>query len=106
MRKNYRELLNYVQEIENKYGNVNLMNNRKLNHMLKLSYPCYKNEYASLNQYEVTIIKKYLKGDINVHQLAYYLGGITEAKAEHKAQLYKVGRYELTKHKNYWEVKR
>ena len=103
MREHYRELLNYVQKIENKYGTVGLMNKRERNYMLKLSYPCYKNEYADLNQYEITIIKRYLKGDINVRQLAYYLGGITETKAEHKAQLYKVGRYELTKHKNYWE---
>ncbi len=106
MRENYRELLAYVQEIENKYGTVGLMNDCERNYMLKLSYPCYKNEYADLNNYEITIIKRYLKGDINVHQLAYYLGGITEVKAEHKAQLYKVGRYELTNHRNYWEVKR
>ena len=106
MRKHYRELLNYVQDIESKYGTVGLMNNLELNHMLKLSYPCYKNEYASLNKYEVTIIKRYLKGDINVRQLSYYLGGITEAKAEHKAQLYKAGRYEFTNHRNYWELKR
>ena len=106
MRKNYPELLNYIQNIENKYGTVGLMNDRERNYMLKLSYPCYKNEYADLNNYEITIIKRYLKGDINVRQLAYYLGGITEVKAEHKAQLYKVGRYELNNHKNYWEVKR
>lgn len=106
MREHYQELLNYVQKIENKYGTVGLMNDRERNYMLKLSYPCYKNEQASLNQYEVTICKKYLKGDINVRQLAYYLGGITEAKAEHKAQLYKIGRYELTSHMNYWEMKR
>lgn len=103
MKENYRKLLAYVQKIENKYGTVGLMNDRERNYMLKLSYPCYKNEYADLNNYEITIIKRYLKGDINVRQLAYYLGGITEAKAEHKAQLYKAGRYELTKHKNYWE---
>jgi len=106
LKENYRKLLAYVQKIENKYGTVGLMNKRERNYMLKLSYPCYKNEYADLNNYEITIIKRYLKGDINVRQLAYYLGGITEAKAEHKAQLYKVGRYELTKHKNYWEMKR
>lgn len=103
MRDGYRKLLNYVQKIEDKYGTVSLMNKRERNYMIKLSYPCYKNEYADLNKYEVTIIKRYLKDDINLHQLAYYLGGITEAKAEHKAQLYKSGRYELTKHKNYWE---
>lgn len=103
MRENYHELLTYVQKIESKYGTVSLMNKRERKYMLKLSYPCYKNEQASLNQYEITIIERYLKGDINVRQLAYYLGGITEAKAEHKAQLYKVGRYELTSHRNYWE---
>ena len=106
MRKHYRELLNYIQEIEGKYGTVGLMNKRELNHMLKLSYPCYKNEYANLNQYEIAVINQYLKGDINVRQLAYYLGGVTEAKAEHKAQLYKAGRYEFTNHRNYWELKR
>lgn len=103
MRKNYQELLNYVHEIEGKYGTVCMMSGNERNYMLKLSYPCYKNECANLNNYEITIIKRYLKGDINVRQLAYYLGGITEAKAEHKAQLYKVGRHELTKHKNCWE---
>lgn len=103
MREHYRELLNYVQEIESKYGTVSLMNNRERNYMLKLSYPCYKNEYADLNKYEITIINKYLSGDINLHQLSYYLGGITEESADRKARLYKVGRYELTKHKNYWE---
>lgn len=103
MRKHYPELLAYVQRIEEKHGSVCMMDGHERRHMLKLSYPCYKNEYADLNNYEITIINRYLKGDINVHQLAYYLGGITEAKAEHKAQLYKVGRYELTKHKNYWE---
>lgn len=106
MREHYRELLNYVQEIESKYGTVSLMNDRERNYMLKLSYPCYKNEYADLNNYEITIIKRYLKGDINVRQLAYYLGGITEAKAERQAKLYNVGRYELTDRKNYWELKR
>lgn len=103
MREHYHELLNYVQEIESKYGTVILMNNRELKHMLKLSYPCYKNEYASLNKYEVTIINRYLKDDINLHQLSHYLGGITEESADRKAKLYKAGRYELTSHKNYWE---
>ena len=103
MREGYRELLNYVQEIEDKYGTVCLMNKRERNYMIKLSYPCYKNEYANLNQYEVTIIKRYLKDDINLHQLSHYLGGITEESADRKVQLYKIGRYELTKHKNYWE---
>ena len=106
MRKGYRELLNYVQEIEGKYGTVCLMNKHERNYMIKLSYPCYKNEQASLNQYEITIIKRYLKGDINVRQLAYYLGGIKEKNADRKARLYKVGRYELTDHRNYWELKR
>lgn len=106
MREHYPELLAYIQEIESKHGTVCLMNKRELEHMLKLSYPCYKNDYADLNNYEITIIKRYLKGDINVRQLAYYLGGITEAKAEHEAQLYKAGRYELTSHRNYWEMKR
>ena len=106
MRKHYQELLTYVQKIESKYGTVGLMNDHELNHMLKLSYPCYKNEQASLNKYEITIIKRYLKGDINVRQLSHYLGGITDGKALKMAQLYKVGRYELTDRKNYWELKR
>lgn len=106
MRDSYRKLLNYVQKIEDKYGTVSLMNNRERNYMLKLSYPCYKNEYASLNQYEVTIIKRYLNGDINIRQLSYYLGGITDENANRKAELYKVGRYELTDHRNYWELKK
>ena len=106
MREHYPELLAYVQKIEDKYGTVCLMNKRERNYMIKLSYPCYKNEYANLNNYEIAVINQYLKGDINVRQLAYYLGGVTEAKAEHKAQLYKAGRYELTNHKNYWEVRR
>ena len=106
MKKHYQELLAYVQEIERKYGTVNFMNKRESKYMLKLSYPCYRNEQVNLNQYEVTIIKKYLNGDINVRQLSYYLGGITSTKAERKAQLYKAGRYELNNHKNYWELKR
>ena len=106
MKENYRKLLNYIQEMESKYGTVILMNKRELRYMLKLSYPCYKNEYANLNQYEITIIKKYLKGDINVRQLSYYLGGITDENANRKAQLYKAGRYELTNHRNYLEVKK
>ena len=106
MREHYPELLAYVQKIESKYGTVVLMNNRERNYMLKLSYPCYKNEQANLNQYEVTIIKRYLKGDINVRQLSHYLGGITNENADRKAQLYKAGRYELTERKNYWELKR
>ena len=106
MREHYQELLNYVQEIESKYGTVGLMNKRERNYMLKLSYPCYKNEYASLNKYEVTIIRRYLNGDINIRQLSYYLGGITDENANRKARLYKAGRYELTNHRNYWELKR
>ena len=81
------------------------MNDRERNYMLKLSYPCYKNESASFNQYEITIIKRYLKGDINVRQLAYYLGGIKEKNADYKAKLYNAGRYELTNHRNYWDMK-
>ena len=53
MREHYHELLTYVQKIESKYGTVSLMNKRERNYMLKLSYPCYKNEFASLNQYEM-----------------------------------------------------
>ncbi len=106
MRKHYPELLAYVQEIEEKHGSVCMMGGHERRHMLKLSNPCYKNECANLNQYEVTVIEKYLNGDINVRQLSYYLGGITDEKANRKAQLYKVGRYEFTNHKNYWEVRR
>ena len=106
MRKHYPELLNYVQEIEEKYGTVCMMSGHERKYMLKLSYPCYKNEFASLNQYEITIIKRYLKGDINVRQMSYYLGGITDEKALKMAQLYKAGRFELTDRRNYWEMKR
>ena len=106
MRKHYPELLNYVQKIEEKYGTVCMMSGHERKYMLKLSYPCYKNEYANLNQYEITIIKRYLKDDINLHQLSHYLGGITDEKADRKAQLYNAGRYQLTNHKNYWEVRR
>ena len=106
MKENYRKLLEYIKKMESKYGTVNLVNSCELRYMLKLSYPCYKNEYANLNKYEVTIIKKYLKGDINVRQLSYYLGGITDENADRKAQLYKAGRYELTNHRNYWETKK
>lgn len=104
MKKDYQKLLNYVQKMESKYGTVDLMNKRESKYMLKLSYPCYRNEQVNLNQYEVTIIKKYLNGDINVRQLSYYLGGITSTQAERKAQFYKAGRYELTDHRNYWEI--
>lgn len=106
MREHYRELLNYVQKMESKYGTVGLMNKRERKYMLKLSYPCYKNECANLNQYEITIIKRYLNGDINIRQLSYYLGGITDEKADYKARLYRTGRYELTSHRNYWEMKK
>ena len=106
MREYYRELLNYVNKMEDKYGTVTLMDKWESSYMLKLSYPCYKNEYASLNKYEVTIIKRYLKDDINLHQLSHYLGGITNENANRKAELYKAGRYQLTNHKNYWELKR
>lgn len=106
MREHYPELLAYVQKIEEKHGSVCMMDKWESSYMRKLSKPCYKNEFASLNQYEITICKKYLKGDINVRQLAYYLGGIASKQAERKAQLYKAGRYELTSHMNYWELKR
>lgn len=105
MKKHYQELLAYVQEIERKYGTVNFMNERESKYMLKLSYPCYRNEQVNLNQYEVTIIKKYLNGDINVRQLSYYLN-TTDGKALKMAKLYAKGRYNLTNHKNYWEMKR
>lgn len=91
--------------MESKYGTVMSMNDFESNHMLKLSRPCYINECANLNLYEVTIIKKYLKGEINVRKMSYYLGRITKKSAERKAQLYNSGRYELTNHRNYWEEK-
>lgn len=106
MKDDFKQLIEYVHKMENKYGTVSLMDKWESSYMHKLSEPCYRNEYANLNQYEIAVINKYLSGDINVRQLAYYLGGVTEAKAEHKAQLYKVGRYELTDHRNYWELKR
>lgn len=105
MREGYSELLNYVQRIEEKYGTVCLMKESEQMHMLKLSKPCYRNEFANLNRYEETMIKKYLKGDIIVRQLAYYLN-TTDGKALKMAQLYSMGRYNLTNHKNYWEVRR
>jgi len=106
LKKDYQNLLNYVQEIERKHGTVNFMNKRERMHMLKLSYPCYKDEQVNLNKYEIAVINKYLSGDINVRQLSYYLGGIASKKAERKAQLYKAGRYNLTDHRNYWEAKK
>ena len=105
MRKHYPELLAYVKEIERKHGTVCFMNKRERKHMLKLSYPCYRNDCVNLNQYEIAVIKKYLNGDINVRQLSYYLGGITYKNADYKAKLYKAGRYELTNHRNYWETR-
>lgn len=104
MREHYQELLAYVQEIENKYGNVNLMNDREQNYMHKLSKPCYNNEFANLNKYETTVIEKYLKGEIIIRQLAYYLN-TTDGKALKMAKLYAMGRYDLTNKKNYWEMK-
>lgn len=105
MRNGYRELLNYVQEIEGKYGTVCLMNELENRKMLKLSKLCYNNEFANLNKYEETMIGKYLKGDIIVRQLSYYLN-TTDGKALKMAQLYSKGRYILTDHRNYWELKR
>lgn len=105
MREHYPELLAYVQEIENKYGNVNLMNDREQNYMHKLSKLCYNNEFANLNKYETTVIEKYLSGEIIVRQLAYYLN-TTDGKALKMAKLYSMGRYDLTNKKNYWEMKR
>ena len=102
MREHYPELFAYVKKIEKKYGTVDFMNKRERRHMLKLSYPCYRNDCVNLNQYEATILEKYLKGNINIRQLSYYLGGIKGKRADYKAQLYKAGRYELTNHKNYW----
>lgn len=106
MKKDYQKLLAYIQKMESKYGSVMSMNDLESGYMLKLSCPCYKNEYASLNQYEITIIKRYLNGDINVRQLAYYLGRITNKNADRKAQLYKAGRYKFTDHINYWEMRK
>lgn len=103
MRKNYQELLNYVHKIEDKYGTVTLMDSFESTYMHKLSKPCYRNEYANLNQYEIEVIKRYLSGDIIDRQLAYYLGGVTKSQALKMATLYANGRYELTQHKNYWE---
>jgi len=106
LREHYPELFDYVKKIENKYGTVCFMDKWEQNYMLKLSKPCYRDEFANLNQYEVTIIEKYLKGDINVRQLSYYLGRIMDEEADRKAQLYRIGRYELTNRRNYWELKR
>lgn len=105
MRKNFPELLAYVQEIENKYGTVGLMDKSESYYMHKLSKPCYNNEFANLNKYEVAIIEKCLSGDIFVRQLAYYLN-TTDGKALKMAKLYSLGRYDLTDHRNYWEMKK
>lgn len=105
MRKGYRELLAYVQEIEGKYGSVCMMGVRESRHMHELSKLCYNNEFANINRYETTVIKKYLSGDIIVRQLAYYLN-TTDGKAAKMAKLYSMGRYNLTNHKNYWEMKK
>lgn len=105
MRKHYPELLAYVHKIENKYGTVSLMDKWEQNYMLKLSKPCYQNEFANLNKYETAVIKKYLSGEIIVRQLAYYLN-TTDGKAAKMAKLYSMGRYDLTNHRNYWEMKR
>nr|DAF07553.1 MAG TPA: hypothetical protein [Caudoviricetes sp.] len=104
MRDGYQKLLNYVQEIEEKHGSVCMMTKRESNYMHKLSKPCYRNEYVNLNKYEVTIINKYLSGDIIIRQLAYYLN-TTDGKALKMAKLYAMGRYDLTDHRNYWEMK-
>lgn len=105
MREGYSELLDYVQRIEEKYGTVCLMKESEQMHMLKLSKLCYNNEFANLNKYEETMIKKYLSGEIIVRQLSYYLN-TTDGKALKMAQLYAKGRYNLTNHKNYWEMKK
>jgi len=106
LRKHYQELIDYVHKIEDKYGTVTLMDKWESSYMHKLSKPCYRNEYANLNQYEITVIRKYLSGEIIVRQLSYYLGGVTDGKALKMAELYANGRYELTNHKNYWELRR
>lgn len=105
MKEGYRKLLNYVHKMEDKYGTVGLMDKLESSYMHKLSKPCYRNEYANLNKYEVTVIDKYLSGEIIVRQLAYYLN-TTDGKAFKMAKLYSMGRYDLTDHRNYWEMKR
>lgn len=105
MKDEFKLLMDYVHKIEDKYGTVTLMDKKESSYMQKLSNPCYRNEYANLNQYEVTVIKKYLSGEIIVRQLAYYLN-TTDGKALKMATLYAKGRYELTNHKNYWELRR
>lgn len=105
MKDNFKQLIDYVHKMEDKYGTVCLMDKFESSYMHKLSKPCYRNEFANLNQYEVTIIEKYLSGDIIVRQLAYYLN-TTDGKALKMAKLYAKGRYDLTDHRNYWELKR
>jgi len=104
LKDDFKQLIEYVHKMENKYGTVSLMDKRESSYMHKLSKPCYRNEYANLNKYEVTVIKKYLSGEIIVRQLAYYLN-TTDGKAAKMAQLYSMGRYDLTNKKNYWESK-
>lgn len=103
MKENYRKLLAYVRKMESKYGTVMLMNKRECSHMHKLSKPCYRNEDANLNRYEIAVIKKHLSGNISDRKLAYYLGRVTKTQALKMATLYNNGRYTLTDHKNYWE---
>ena len=105
MKDNFKQLIDYVHKMEDKYGTVTLMDKCESSYMHKLSRPCYRNEYVNLNKYEVTIIKKYLSGDIIVRQLAYYLN-TTDGKALKMAKLYAKKRYDLTDHRNYWELKR
>lgn len=103
LKDDLKRLVDYVRKIESKRGTVMLMNKRESSHMYKLSKLCYRNEDASLNRYEITVIKKHLSGEINDCQLAYYLGGVTKSQALKMATLYNKGRYTLTNHKNYWE---
>jgi len=105
LKDDFKQLIDYVHKMEDKHGTVTLMDKNESSYMHKLSKPCYRNEYANLNKYEVTIIEKFLKGDIIIRQLAYYLN-TTDGKAAKMAQLYSMGRYELTNQRNYWELKR
>lgn len=103
MKDDFKQLMNYVHKIENKYGTVMLMDKWESNYMHKLSKPCYRSEDANLNRYEIAVIKKHLSGEINDRKLAYYLGRITKTQALKMATLYNNGHYTLTDHKNYWE---
>lgn len=105
MKDDFKQLIDYVHKMEDKHGTVTLMDKWESSYMHKLSKLCYRNEYANLNKYEVTIIKKYLSGEIIVRQLSYYLN-TTDSKAAKMAKLYAMGRYDLTDHRNYWEMKR